>query len=132
MKRWVDNVRVTVRVISLLPGFKKYVDAIQQKRIPKPQIKSFRVVAEAMNEPEVITARLHFFVFMCEMAQAFLTGFQSDAPLVPFLYGELIKLLSQLMPCFMKDSSIPSSGNKIVTVNFDDKETWKPLKKVNI
>ena len=48
----------------------------------------------------------HFFVFVANIVQPFLTKYQSSEPLLPFLYDDIKKLFIELMTLVYKECFI--------------------------
>ena len=82
--RWLENGPVAERAIEIWENVKKYVRDVKKKSGNK----SFATVTEHVNDPLAL-ARLVFFVSVVSHMQRYLTMFQSDRPLVPFLSDEL-------------------------------------------
>ena len=59
-------------------------------------LKSFLKVQKAVNH-KLIVAKLQFFSSMANHFEPFLTVYQTDAPMIAFLYSDLKKLLLELL-----------------------------------
>ena len=95
--RWLENGAVAQRAIEIWKHVKKYVVDVKKK----PDSKSFATVKESVNDPLII-ANLSFFVSVVSHIKRFLTMFQGDRPLAPFLCDELACIFKELMNRFIK------------------------------
>ncbi len=69
--RWLENVPVCERAMSMLPGVQKYVSAVSSKRCTDPKTKSFATVAESIRDP-LLVAKLAVFLSIAKLLQPFL------------------------------------------------------------
>ena len=51
-----------------------------------PQIKSYKWLVECYSDP-LVPAKLHFFSFVAGIFEPYLTRFQTDAPMMPFMFS---------------------------------------------
>ena len=74
-------------------------------------------------------AKLEFSLFICKTIETFLTKFQAQRPLAPFLYHEMVGLLR----CFMStviESSI--AEGKLTKIDLVKEENLKPSENIDI
>lgn len=90
--RWVENVPVAERAIEVWPALKVYVNAAEKKKVTTPSTASYDTLVAALKDP-FIPAKLHFFLAVARSFNPFLTKFQTDEPVLPFLARELSELL---------------------------------------
>ena len=69
--RWLENLPVVQRAISILPNIKDYIEAVEQKKVTKPGTNSYEIIAECMKDP-CFLAKLHFFKLLASQLQPFL------------------------------------------------------------
>ena len=55
-------------------------------RSRQPQIKSYEWLVECYSDP-LVPAKLHFFSFVAGIFEPYLTRFQTDAPMIPFMFN---------------------------------------------
>ena len=99
--RWCENENCAHRAEQVWPGFVKFIDYLN--KLPKsqqPQGKSFKVLQDAVKDP-LIPAKLKLVEFIASKLNRFLTGFQTDQPMVPFLHDVLKEILTTIMKMFM-------------------------------
>ena len=59
----------------------------------------------------MIVAKLQLFSFVADHFKLFLTAYQTDAPMIPFLYNDLKKLVVELLSLIVKTEIIEKSKN---------------------
>ena len=107
--RWVESKPVAERAIDIWPDVEKMLAFWEKKKKhQRPQGKSYEVVPSAVKEP-LIVAKFQFFCFMANMVEPFLVKYQSNAPLVPFMYHDISSLLKSLMLLVFKSEVVTSN-----------------------
>ena len=94
--------KVADRLIEIWQNIKKLIQF--WAKLPKskqPTCKSYKNVKDAVEDPFVIT-KLTFFSFISRIVEPYLKMFQSDKPMVPFLYFELKSVIKSLMELIVK------------------------------
>ena len=99
--RWVENVRVCERAIELLPHLKVYVDNVSVKAVKNPGTKSYETVRDFCKDL-TSKAKLAFLVSVAKPIETFLTSYQTDKPMIPFLSKDLEMLIKHYMNRFVK------------------------------
>lgn len=89
--RWVENMKVAKRYLDIVPNLKKYCSEVT----PKPVVVSFHRTQKALEDP-LLKAKLGFFVSVCQTVEPFLRRFQTEKPMIPFLYDALIDIQTTL------------------------------------
>ncbi len=77
------------------------MSAVGGKRTPNPDTKSFDEVCQALKNP-LLEAQINFALSVSKPVTPFLTKYQTDKPMVPFLAADLHKMLKNLMCRFIK------------------------------
>ena len=99
--RWVEDKKVADRLIEIWHNLKKLF--VHWKKLPKykrPSSKSCANVKAAFKDP-MTPAKLTFFSFVPGILQPILVKYQSDKPMVSYMYQDL-KLLRKLMQLIIK------------------------------
>lgn len=99
--RWTDNSSVIQRCLDMLPHLKKYVAEVQKKA---PESQNFQTVKCVLKEDPTLEANLHFSALIATELEEFLTYFQRNAPLLPFLHPEVFILMKSIGSRFIKKS----------------------------
>ena len=135
--RWVENVPVVERALEVWPHVANYVKAVKSGKLPNPRIKSFDVVASCCDDPLFIV-KANIFLSIALEITPFLTKYQTDLPMVPFLSKDLHDTLVGLLDRFIKDDVMEQaklSAIKMIKVLGNDVSNTslhKDTSKVNI
>lgn len=90
--RWIENLPVVSRAIEMWPTVEMYVDAVSQKKLPAPRTLSYDCLAAARQDP-LILAKFHFYMAIARAFTPFLTKYQTDEPVLPFISQDLTSLI---------------------------------------
>lgn len=121
--RWLENRPVLERLIQIWPDMVKYVRSVPEDKILKSHVKdsqAFQVIKAMVDDPLVV-AKLNFCLMMTMPFHDILRTFQSEFPLLPFLYDAVDKLLKSLMKKVVKPEVIESSVN-ICSIDVDNRD----------
>ena len=126
--RWVENKRVAERVIVKLIKFWTSLPKSKQ-----PTCKSYENVCDAMQDPFVIS-KLMFSSFFCGLAEPYLKVFQSDRPMVPFIYSKVKSAIQLLLSVIVKPSIIEKSttATDLKNINLSSEENLLPINDVEM
>jgi hypothetical protein len=106
--RWLENVPVCERAIVMYDHVVKYVTAVREKKYTDPKTKSFSIVAENVNA-HITPAKLAFFLSVANQLQPFLTKYQTDVPMLMFLFSDLNDTVKHLLERFVKQDVIKAT-----------------------
>ena len=67
----------------------------------RPKEKNYKTITDAVKD-NLIIGKLNFFSFVASILQPFLTKYQSDNLLVPFMYDDIVDLTKSLMRIIIK------------------------------
>ena len=98
--RWVENVCVLERFLEVLPDLRKYTLFVMEKKLSDPHTKSFDPVKSGCQDL-LAEAKLNFALTLAKQVQPFLTNYQSDSPLLPFLVSDLLEMLKSIISKFL-------------------------------
>ena len=102
--RWADNRRAAERAVDMFPSLEKFCNAVESKTKGVTQItsQSYKNVIKFVLHDKFALVKLEFFISLCRKIEPFLTLFQTDRPMAPFIVAELDDLVLQLARRFMK------------------------------
>ncbi|XP_041858035.1 uncharacterized protein LOC121650545 [Melanotaenia boesemani] len=130
--RWLENLPAVERAIEIWQYIITYVVQVKAKKLPNPRSSSYDTIAEARMDP-LILAKLHFFMSVSRSFQPFLTNYQTDAPMIPFLGRDLEDLIRSLLRRFIKrDVHVDLSPVKLVKLDVTDQKLWVSPKQLDI
>lgn len=69
-------------------------------------------------------AKLHFFMAISRGFTPFLTKYQTDQPMIPFLGQDLASLVKSMLKRFIKKEEVPSGRERISQFDVTDKKKW--------
>lgn len=127
--RWLQNVEVSERAIDILPYLRKYVNGVKNtNRMPTSY--SYKMMVFCLYE-QFLQARLAFFQTLALDVEPFLKSFQSDKPLVPYLYTDLINVLKMVFSRFIKQEVLDKYTD-ISKIDILNKDNNVGAKKINL
>ena len=133
--RWTENVPVALRAIEILPHFKTYVERVlrEPKKYTVPKTQSFATIKSAVKD-HLTVPKLNFFVSFAEEFLPFLTKYQTDAPMTPFLATDLEHVLRNLMGRVVKTTFLSDavSITALLKVDVEKSDNQKPIKEIDI
>nr|XP_033478456.1 uncharacterized protein LOC117254354 [Epinephelus lanceolatus] len=130
--RWIENLPVVERAIAVWPMIVMYVDAVTKKELPNPKTSSYDALVEARKD-SLIMAKLHFFMAISRTFTTFLTTYQTDEPVMPFISKDLAVLMKSLLKRFIKAEILKDITTlQMVRLDTTDKKTRVHLKDVDI
>ena len=57
----------------------------------RPSVKSYQTLVSNISDL-LVPAKLQFFAFLASIFKPYLTAFQTDRPMIPLMYEELIRI----------------------------------------
>ena len=106
MFRWVEDKKVSNRIIEIWPSIVKIVNHWSKLAPSKqPKCKSYEVLKGAVKDPLVV-AKLNFFSFLAGHFLPYLTSYQSQKPMIPFLHSDLQQMVKELLGLTIKSELI--------------------------
>ena len=111
--RWVEDQHVAERAIQIWNSFKAVINYWEGLcKSKRPSDKSYESLVQHYKDP-LILSKLQFFAFIASIFKPFLTIFQTDRPMVPFLLNELEKIVNLLQRLIFKKDAL-DKANTIV------------------
>ena len=93
---------------------------------------NFESVKEAVEE-ELTTVNLRFFSYLASVFQPFLGKYQTQAPMIPYMYSDIVKLIRSLMQVVVKhDIDDCMSGQDLPKIHLDEENVYKKKKEFNL
>lgn len=98
--RWLQNSEVAERAIDMWPHLKIFIDSL--KRDQKEPITASYQMVKSYVDNDMMCVKLSFFISLASEMESFLKEYQTDAPLVPFIYTSLYSIIKNIMARFVK------------------------------
>lgn len=131
--RWLENSGAAERGIFMLPGLHKFVKKVEENKKDAATASSyyFQQLKKCLQDP-LLSLKLTFFKFIATEVEPFLTEFQKNEPLIPFLFRELNTLLYSFMERFIDPKVLENNAANVSNIDLSDKETFIPAKKIDL
>ncbi|XP_018904920.2 uncharacterized protein [Bemisia tabaci] len=125
--RWLENTEVASTAILTLPHIRAFIKGVENDK-NEPDSDSYKSVKQFVKDP-LLKPKLCFFLSYSSEFKEFLTRFQSDWPLAPFLYRHLHRLLQELLMKFVKPSVI-KEADSITKIDLKKQENLLAANKI--
>ena len=100
--RWVEDQKVVERIVEIWPSIIKIMNHwISLPPSKQSKCKSYEVVKGSIKDPFTV-GKLKIFSFIAGHLKVYLTTYQSQKPLIPFLYDDLQSLYKELLGLTIK------------------------------
>ena len=132
--RWVENVPVAERTLEVLPHLRKYVKAVNDKKLPDPKTQSFDTV-QKMLQDDLLEVKINIFISIAKEVVPFLTLYQTDRVMIPFLGDDLHHMLKSLMSRVISNSVLKKQGTTLhglIKIDVNNGENQRAVHKVDI
>ena len=104
--RWIDDQPVAEQAASIWKHFTKAVHHWEGLcKSLRPTNKSYETLVKHYRDP-LVPIKLQFFAFIAGILKPYLTIFQANRPLVPFMCDELMKILDQLLRLIFRRNAL--------------------------
>ena len=119
--RWVEDKNISDRTIKIWPSIVKIVHHWSPLPPSKqPKCKSYKVLKNVVKDPFIV-AKFNFFSFLAGRFLPYLTRYQSQKPMIPFLHDDIQQLVKELLSLTIKSDVIDNC-----------KEGYKALLKIDL
>lgn len=97
----------------------------------EPSCKSFQDILQHLGDP-LVKSKLEFFVSVAKSVEPFLTLYQTDRPMIPFMAEDLKELITDLMKRIVKDDVMDANKETVYLLDMKDKAILKDPSKVDV
>ena len=99
----------------------------------RPSSKSYLTVKGSVEDPPV-TAKLQFFSFVSSIVEPYLRKYETDKPMIPFVYLDLKDLVIKLLDNIVKPTVINNckSGKQLKEIDLSNEENLISVGKINM
>ena len=116
----------------MIPNMKTFILAIEkEKNIPIS--KSYEIVKNAVSDKFLPVKLYYYYYYYCIVAsemESFSKEYQSDIPLILFLYTDLYLLMKGLMERFITEEAL--ENNKIMDIDITDEKNLPAVNQTDI
>ena len=104
--QWVEDKSVAERALEIWDPSKKVMKYwVGLSKSKQPGNKSYECLKTHYTDP-LVPSKLQFFAFVAGIFEPYLVMFQTDAPMLPFMFSELEKIFSRLMRLIFKKEKL--------------------------
>ena len=100
----------------------KYQESLCKSKLPKNI--SYETLVKHCKDP-LVPAKLQFFAFVASIFQPYVLIFQTNSPMIPFMFSELEKIFNQLIRLVFRKGAIDQAS----TISKKIKKDWHTNKK---
>ena len=132
--RWIEDKPVAERLVEIWPNILKIYAFWQTlPKSKRPSSKSYENLHAAVKDSFTIP-KLNFFSYVAGIFKPFLVQYQSDNPMVPFLYNDLLNLTKKIMLLVIKPEVVHncSTFSELTKIDLHDKTIFLKSKDMNI
>lgn len=126
--RWVESAVAASRAITLLESLTHYVDNPNTKL---PKTTTVQNVKDNLKD-KLLKPKLSFFSLIATNLEIFLRKYQSNEPLVPFLFKDLDLIFRSLLERIIKKDYLIKKTNELLKIDFDDNNIYCPYKQIDL
>ena len=130
----MEDKKVAERLLEIWPHISRVVAFwLKLPKLGQPKCKSFEPVKEVV-EDELTTVKLSFFSYLASIFQPFLEKYQTQAPMIPYMYSDVVNLIRSLMQIVVKHHIIDGcmSGQNLWKINLEKENVYKKKKEFNL
>ena len=85
----------------------KYWESLRKSKRPKNT--SYEILTKHYKDP-LVPMKLQFFAFVVSIFQPYLVIFQTNSPMIPFIFSELGQIFNQLLRLVFRKDAIDQAG----------------------
>lgn len=127
--RWLQNGVAAERAGLILKNLEKYIAGVQKEK-KEPKSDSYELMKKSVKD-KFIRAKLAFFKTIAAEVEPFLTAYQAEQPMVPYLYTDLHGIVISVMGRFVKEDVLEKTTS-VCDVDVFKVDNLKRAKDVNI
>ena len=132
--RWVENSKSAARLIEIWDNIGKLLTF--WKSLPKskrPKCKSYETLKVAFDD-HLMIPKLQFFNYVANIVEPFLRKYQTDQPMVPFLFFDLKDTVTKLFEIIIKPEVLEKckTWSKMKQIDFSESDNLLPDGKINV
>ena len=129
--RWVENGPVCSRILLLWRHLKLFVEACESKQKTRPTSNSYTTLRDAMSD-KLSVAKLSFFRSLASAVEPFLSLYQTDKPMGPFLVHDIERVVRHLLERRVKPDALQNSSTACDLLKVDIEKERVANKKIEV
>ena len=132
--RWVEDKQVADRLVLLWPNIIQMMKFWECKpKSKRPTSKSYLNLKNVYTD-SLYPVKLQFFSFFASILQPFLSQYQTDNPMIPFMYNDLMVLVTNILQLILKPEIISKckSLHDMKCLDLKDKNNLLRGREINV
>lgn len=126
--RWLNNRPAAEKILKIQTHLKEFVEFYKDQKKGKT-VANFGFMYDCLRDP-LLEAKLKFFISICIEPEPFLTLYQTENPMVPFLYDDLKFVIIKLMRKFVKPKVV--SSVPLIKIDVENVEHTMDVKDIDL
>ena len=123
--QWVEDQIVADRLLSIWDNVVKVIRFwVKKPKSKQPKCKSYINVQKACNDLFTV-ARLNFFSYVAGFFKPFLKSYQSNSPMIPYLYNDLSELTKKNLQWFIRADVINANLKDFIRIEMKNENFLK-------
>ena len=129
--RWVENGPVCRRILLLWPHLKLFIEACESKQKTKATSNLYKTLCAAMSD-KLYVVKLSFFRSVASTVEPFLSLYQTDKPMGPFLVHDIERVVRNLLERCVKPDALHNASTAYNLLKVDIKKERVANKKIKV
>ncbi|MEO0688534.1 MAG: hypothetical protein AAFY76_26575, partial [Cyanobacteria bacterium J06649_11] len=107
----------------------KYWEGLPKSK--RPTSKSYANLVSVISDPFIV-AKLQFFSYVASKVEPYLKTYQTDNPMIPYMYFDLKAMLKSLLEMIVECGAVQKckSAKQLMNIDLDDKENLLKIEKI--
>lgn len=107
----------------------KYWESLPKSK--RPTSKSYANLVSVISDPFIV-AKLQFFSYVASKVEPYLKTYQTDNPMIPYMYFDLKAMLKSLLEMIVECGAVQKckSAKQLMNIDLDDKENLLKIEKI--
>ena len=123
--------QVAERLIDIWPYIKLVINFWeQQQKSKRPDPKSYNVVVKSVND-QLTVAKLSLFIYIVGILKPYLKKYQTDLPMIPYMYDDLQKIIKTILELIIKTDVI-AKGQTSSNIDISDQNNFNKRNKMHL
>lgn len=128
--RLVENVSVEKRFLEIFDNLKLYVENVKSLRTKA--LSSWQTLDKSFKDP-FLKAKISFLISVAQDVEPFLQSFQTQNPVFPLLYDEILFIMSNLLKRIVVPTKLETiSARKLASIDLTLETDLLPLSKTKL
>nr|KAI8731911.1 hypothetical protein BgiMline_030099 [Biomphalaria glabrata] len=131
--RWLENVPTIQRALQIWPAVKVFLNKIKGDKSKEPTCKSYKNLVDFAADA-LLEAKAQIFLSIAQELQPFLTKYQTDSPMMPFIAEDLFTTIKSLLRRILQAETLSKlkSPCDLIALDLKSKDIFLAYSKIEI